>query len=229
MKSTAQLTKENNVKSLRLSNTDREIFENYMTYMRSDFRVNPHDTELIINRILKQLLSAEQHGLLALDFFNHDPKAHAIKELKAMPNETFKNIFKYIYQHIVLLIGIVSFLKGFLGFFLEKSGSNLYFVSFPFSVVVGFFIVFLFIWFSFKTIQLQCFNNSNWIWIFTYLAIILLIVGFFYVFFIPQSLLAFGPYIQVSNWVFIIFSFIVMPIGLRIERNISKKHSHTFL
>ncbi len=37
-----------------------------------------------------------------------------------------------------------------------------------FSVVVGFFIVFLFIWFSFKTIQLQCFNNSNWIWIFTY-------------------------------------------------------------
>ncbi|HDE5255436.1 hypothetical protein RPM15_05435, partial [Staphylococcus aureus] len=120
MKSTAQLTKENNVKSLRLSNTDREIFENYMTYMRSDFRVNPHDTELIINRILKQLLSAEQHGLLALDFFNHDPKAHAIKELKAMPNETFKNIFKYIYQHIVLLIGIVSFLKGFLGFFMEK-------------------------------------------------------------------------------------------------------------
>ncbi|MDT4065646.1 hypothetical protein RPP51_10285, partial [Staphylococcus aureus] len=132
MKSTAQLTKENNVKSLRLSNTDREIFENYMTYMRSDFRVNPHDTELIINRILKQLLSAEQHGLLALDFFNHDPKAHAIKELKAMPNETFKNIFKYIYQHIVLLIGIVSFLKGFLGFFMEKNGSNLYFVSFPF-------------------------------------------------------------------------------------------------
>ena len=56
-----------------------------------------------------------------------------------MPNETFKNIFKYIYQHIVLLIGIVSFLKGI---FHGKSGSNLYFVSFPFSVVVGFFIVF---------------------------------------------------------------------------------------
>ena len=118
-------------------------------------------------------------------------------------------------------MGLLVFSKDF-RIFHGKSGSNLYFVSFPFSVVVGFFIVFLFIWFSFKTIQLQCFNNSNWIWIFTYLAIILLIVGFFYVFFIPQSLLAFGPYIQVSNWVFIIFSFIVMPIGLRIERNISK-------
>ena len=33
MKSTAKLARENNVKSLRLNNTDREIFENYMTYI----------------------------------------------------------------------------------------------------------------------------------------------------------------------------------------------------
>ena len=45
MKSTAQLAKENNVKSLRLNNTDREIFENYMIYIRSDLSVNPHDSK----------------------------------------------------------------------------------------------------------------------------------------------------------------------------------------
>lgn len=45
MKSTAKLARENNVKSLRLNNTDREIFENYMTYIRADLRVNPHDSE----------------------------------------------------------------------------------------------------------------------------------------------------------------------------------------
>ena len=91
-----------------------------------------------------------------------------------MPNETFKNIFKYIYQHIVLLIGIVSFLKGFLGFFMEKM--EVIYILFH-SVFSSRRILYclLFIWFSFKTIQLQCFNNSNWIWIFTYLAIILLI------------------------------------------------------
>ena len=59
MKSTAQLTKENNVKSLRLNNTDREIFENYMTYIRADLSVNPHDSELMLNRILKHLIRAE--------------------------------------------------------------------------------------------------------------------------------------------------------------------------
>ena len=47
MKSTAQLAKENNVKSLRLNNTDREIFENYMTYIRSDLSVNPHDSSYV--------------------------------------------------------------------------------------------------------------------------------------------------------------------------------------
>ncbi len=83
MKSTAQLTKENNVKSLRLSNTDREIFENYMTYMRSDFRVNPHDTELIINRILKQLLSAERTWFISLRFFQSRSKSTCNKRTKS--------------------------------------------------------------------------------------------------------------------------------------------------
>ena len=57
MKSTAKLARENNVKSLRLNNTDREIFENYMTYIR-DLRVNPHDSEVMLSRILKRLLEA---------------------------------------------------------------------------------------------------------------------------------------------------------------------------
>ncbi|MEJ7523168.1 hypothetical protein WL510_14115, partial [Staphylococcus saprophyticus] len=54
MKSTSQLMRENNVKSLRLNNTDREIFENYMTYVRAELSVNPYDSELMLNRILKQ-------------------------------------------------------------------------------------------------------------------------------------------------------------------------------
>ena len=58
MKSTAKLARENNVKSLRLNNTDREIFENYMTYIR-DLRVNPHDSEVMLSRILKRLLEGE--------------------------------------------------------------------------------------------------------------------------------------------------------------------------
>ncbi len=69
MKSTAKLARENNVKSLRLNNTDREIFENYMTYVRADLRVNPHDSELMLNRILKQLLVAEQEAYIGFRIF----------------------------------------------------------------------------------------------------------------------------------------------------------------
>ena len=117
MKSTAQLTKENNVKSLRLNNTDREIFENYMTYIRADLSVNPHDSELMLNRILKHLIRAEDKGMLAMEFFDHDPKAHA-KKKKALPNETIKNILSiYI---IIFLIGMFCFLKDLLAFYWRR-------------------------------------------------------------------------------------------------------------
>ena len=89
MKSTAQLTKENNVKALRLNNTDREIFENYMTYVRADLRVNPHDSELMLNRTLKHLIRAGDTGMLAMEFSTMILK-HMLKRDKELPNETFK-------------------------------------------------------------------------------------------------------------------------------------------
>ena len=47
--------------------------------------MNPHDSELMLNRILKHLIRAEDKGMLAMEFFDHDPKAHAKKKLKRYP------------------------------------------------------------------------------------------------------------------------------------------------
>ena len=57
----------------------------------------------MLNRVLNQLLEAEKDGTLAMEFFDHDPKAHAKRELRRLPNETIRNIFKYIMRHIMLL------------------------------------------------------------------------------------------------------------------------------
>lgn len=227
MKSTAQLTKENNVKALRLNNTDREIFENYMTYVRADLRVNPHDSELMLNRTLKHLIRAGDTGMLAMEFFNHDPKAHAKKEIRELPNETFKNIFKYISHNIILLIGIFCFLKGLIGFFIGGDSNLLYLYTFPLTVIIGLVIIFLFIWMNFKTVQLQCFNNSYWTWWLTYGVIALLLITLFYVFFIPQSFLAFGSYIKVSNWTFIIIAIIIIPISFYVNHHFYNKEANT--
>lgn len=227
MKSTDKLMRENNVKALRLNNTDRDAFENYMTYVRADLSVNPHDSEKMLNRILNQLLEDEKEGILAMDFFEHDPKSHAKKELKKLPNETILNIFKYIIQHIFLLFGIFCFLKGFIGFFI--GAKRLYLYSFPLVILVGIFIIFLFIWMIFRTIQMQCFTKSHWTWILTYVVILLLLYAIFYVFFIPQSFLAFGPYILISNWTFIIISLIVIPIALFIDHHYTNKDTNTSL
>ncbi|ADC88237.1 hypothetical protein H6Y62_10810 [Staphylococcus lugdunensis] len=229
MKSTSQLMRENNVKSLRLNNTDREIFENYMTYVRAELSVNPYDSELMLNRILKQLLKAEDNGTLALEFFNHDPKAHAKQEIRALPNETINNIFNYIYQNFMFLIGIFCFCKGFIGFFIGGNNNRIYLYTFPIIVIIGLFIIFLFIWMIFKTVQLQCFNNKNLVWILTYIVIGLLISALVYVFFIPQSFLAIGPYITISNWHFIIASLIITPIAFYTKHRHTNKNANTRL
>lgn len=227
MKSTDKLMRENNVKSLRLNNTDRETFENYMTYVRADLSVNPHTSEKMLNRILHQLLQAEKEGTLVMDFFNHDPKAHAKNEIKKLPNETITNIFKYIFQHILLFIGIFCFLKGFIGFFI--GAKRLYIYTFPLMLIVGFIIILLFIWVIFKTVQMQCFTKSHWTWIGTYISIIILLFATFYVFFVPQSFLAIGPYLLISNWTFIIISFIVIPVSLYIDHHFINKDANTSL
>ena len=229
MKSTSQLMRENNVKSLRLNNTDREIFENYMTYVRAELSVNPYDSELMLNRILKQLLKAEDNGTLALEFFNHDPKAHAKQEIRALPNETINNIFNYIYQNFMFLIGIFCFCKGFIGFFIGGNNNRIYLYTFPIIVIIGLFIIFLFIWMIFKTVQLQCFNNKNLVWILTYIVIGLLISALVYVFFITHSFLAIGPYITISNWHFIIASLIITPIAFYTKHRHTNKNANTRL
>lgn len=119
MKSTAKLARENNVKSLRLNNTDREIFENYMTYIRADLRVNPHDSEVMLSRILKRLLEAENEGTLALEFFEHNPKAHAKKKLNHCQMKRFK-IYLSIFSGILFFNWYFCFFKGFIGFLLVE-------------------------------------------------------------------------------------------------------------
>lgn len=116
MKSTAKLARENNVKSLRLNNTDREIFENYMTYIRADLRVNPHDSEVMLSRILKRLLEAENEGTLALEFFEHNPKAHAKKKLNHCQMKRFK-IYLSIFSGILFFNWYFLFLKALLAFY----------------------------------------------------------------------------------------------------------------
>lgn len=84
----------------------------------------------MLNRILHQLLQAEKEGTLAMDFFNHDPKAHAKNEIKKLPNETITNIFKYIFQHILLFIGIFVFKRFYWIFHWRKTFIYLYLPSY---------------------------------------------------------------------------------------------------
>src|SRR5699024_360893 len=197
------------------------------TYVRADLSVNPHDSEKMLNRVLNQLLEAEKDGALAMEFFDHDPKAHAKRELRRLPNETIRNIFKYIMRHILLFVGIFCFLKGFAGFFI--GAKRLYLYTFPLTLIVGIAIIFFFIWMLFKTVQIRCFNTSHLSWLLTYLVLLLSVCGIFYVFFIPQMFLTVGPYLLIINWTIIIISFILIPISLYIDHHFTNNNTNASL
>lgn len=217
LKTTNELMKENNVRALRLNNTDRQIFESYMTFVRADMRINAHDSELVLQRILKHLLKAEDKGMHAMDFFNHDPKRHAIQTIKDLPNHTLINILKYMYQHVLFLLTVFFFLKGFLGFFIQDT--RIYLYTFPLTFLLGLFTTFLFVWGCFKMIQLQAFHYSRWAWLAGYIVLIALVICIFNIFFFPQTYLQLGPYIHVNNWYFIVLSFLFVPIVMYRERH----------
>ena len=117
-------------------------------------------------------------------------------------------------------------LKGIYRLFIGGDSNYLYLYTFPITVIVGLFIIFLFIWMSFRTVQLQCFSNSYWVWWLTYGVIALLLVALFYVFY-STIILAFGPYINVSNWTFIIIAIVITPIAFYINHHFYNKDANT--
>src|SRR5699024_9619663 len=119
------------------------------------------------------------------------------------------------------------FLKGFAGFFI--GAKRLYLYPFPLTLIVGIAIIFFFIWMLFKTVQIRCFNTSDLSWLLTYLVLILTVYEIFYLCLLLQMFLTVGPYLLISNWTFIIISFIFIPIALYIDHHFTNKNTNASL
>lgn len=224
-KSTRDLIIENNVKRLRLNSHDREVYEDYLTYVRANLSINEHDSEKMLLDILNHLLSAEKEGMHAMDFFDHDPKQHADNMINNMPNRTFQNIFKFIGLHIIILLGIFSFIRGFTGFFTQIEYTYLY--TFLITFVTGFSMIFIFIWMIFKVVQIRIFSESSWITLLSNLLIFTTFIVTILAFYLPSFYLQLGPKIYTSNWAYIILSFILTPLGLYIDHRRKINHPET--
>lgn len=214
-KSTRDLIIENNVKRLRLNSHDKEVYENYLTYVRANLSINEHESEKMLLDILNHLLKAEKDGMLAMEFFDHDPKKHADNMINNMPNRTIQNIFKFIGLHILILLGVFSFIRGFTGFFTQIEYTYLY--TFIITFITSFSMIFFFIWMIFKVVQIRIYSLSNW----TTMLTNILIAGSFILtilsFYLPGYYLQLGPKIYTSNWMYIIISLILTPLGLYID------------
>lgn len=76
-RTTKQLVKENNEKRRQLNEADLEVYEDFLLYVRTDLRVNEHESEVILMDVLDHLLEAVSNGTTAIEF--------SVMMLKVMP------------------------------------------------------------------------------------------------------------------------------------------------
>lgn len=118
-RTTKQLIKENNEKRKQLNETDLEVYEDFLLYVRTDLRVNEHESEVILMDVLDHLLEAVSNGTTAIEFFCHDVKGHADDILNELPNESNKAILKMVGMGVAYFYSIYFVITGIVGIFVD--------------------------------------------------------------------------------------------------------------
>ncbi|CAG9620639.1 DUF1129 family protein [Sutcliffiella rhizosphaerae] len=87
MKNTKRLIDENNQKRKLLNDENLELYEDFLTYIRTDFRVAEHEGEELLMELLDHMLEVQHEGRTAKDMFGDDPKAYAEEIIEGLPRE----------------------------------------------------------------------------------------------------------------------------------------------
>lgn len=158
-RTTKQLINENNKKRKQLNEADLEVYEDFLLYVRTDLRVNEHDSEVLLLDVLDHLLEAVSNGTSAIEFFGHDVKGHADDILDELPNESNKAILKMVGMGVAYFYSIYFVVTGIVGIFVNYKTPL---ISTLFLLIImpigGFFIIKA----LFKIIQRYIFDKSKY-------------------------------------------------------------------
>jgi DNA-binding ferritin-like protein (Dps family) len=98
-----ELIELNNEKRELLTEENKEIYGNMLTYIRMA-NIAEHHTEEVLMDVLDHLLDAQERGKTAHDVFGKDPKAYCDELIDALPKYTFwQGIRAYMFVPYLLL------------------------------------------------------------------------------------------------------------------------------
>ncbi|MBM7836797.1 putative membrane-anchored protein [Alkalihalobacillus xiaoxiensis] len=117
---TEQLIQQNNTKRESLTDVNKQLYEDFLMYFRTDLRVSEHDAEELLMDILDHLLDAQSEGRSAHHLFGENPKEYADELIAQLPSENKKSrvvfigsIFTNMLAYLVIIKGLVNFILPF--------------------------------------------------------------------------------------------------------------------
>ncbi|MBU7592561.1 DUF1129 family protein [Metabacillus halosaccharovorans] len=222
MRSAKQLIKENNEKRELLTAENKQLYEDFLIYMRTELRIAEYESEELLMDILDHLLEAQEDGKDATTLFGSKPKEYAEELIASLPEEKKRYVFPFVISQVFNLLGLFCFIYGLGQLILP------YFIEIPQSISLGnsiglIMIILAMTYFGiivfFKLIRSTLFTQNKKKTRHTMWKAGLLGGGSFAIIMLLTWILPdFGPEVQVEWWVYFISGFILVVLSKVIGR-----------
>lgn len=118
MEMTKELIQENNDKREQLTEDNKQLYEEFLMYLRTDLRIEEHQGEEILMEILNHLLEAQADGVSAGEIFGNDPKGFADELIAELPSEKKRGRTGFIAGQFLSIAGFLLIVQGIMTFIL---------------------------------------------------------------------------------------------------------------
>ena len=112
MKNTKELIEMNNKKRELLTDKNKQIYEDFLLYFRTDLRVAEYECEEFLIDILDHILDAQRDGKTAKDVFGDDPEDYAKELISCLPSEKKRNLTVFGGFLILQTLGYIGMIYG---------------------------------------------------------------------------------------------------------------------
>ncbi|WP_414054195.1 DUF1129 family protein [Macrococcus equi] len=162
---TKDIIEQNNLKRKELTPENRKVYEEVIMYLRNDFSISEHVTEVALLDLLDHLLESQIHEVTPEEFFGDDPKQFAKDLIAEIPKESKSNVYLFTLSLVCLFFGLFRITTSLIDatyFYIFNKINKVNVIQELISEFIIVFVIVTIILIAIKRFQYNSFsNNSN--------------------------------------------------------------------
>ncbi|MFS0782015.1 DUF1129 family protein [Bacillus sp. 1P06AnD] len=112
MRKTVDLVQLNKEKRELLLPDNKQLYEEFVVYIRSDLRIDDQAAEELLMDLLDHLLDAQREGGSGKALFGNYPKQYADELIAALPTEKKRDVLFFVTSQVFMLLSLFSLING---------------------------------------------------------------------------------------------------------------------